>query len=462
MKESDSGFFTKADFSFSDTFEIVRRVHSSSKGHAEVYEARKALKRYALKALKPELRGVPFYVAMLRKEFEIGCSLDHPGIVRTCSYENVEGLGDCIILEWIEGQTLAEAVDGKKIGGQVWVRILTELCDVLAYLEARQMVHRDLKPSNIMLTLDGLHVKLIDFGFADSPEYALLRESGGTREYASPEQLDSDAGPITHLADIYALGRLMQRLPLPESKRLSRLIGRMTADDADRRPQSVGEVREEIRRAFGRTRRRLWTGAGIMLVVLVVAVAVLVAVLPRSEVEPAHETPTVLARTEKPESPIPVGQIEPESSDPREEGVPEPERELETAQSLPASPDALSEPESNRGRMNTDVEMAGSYSGGGAIDSDDYPILMEMTVMPDGSVRARYRYRSDYIWQRMEGRVKADGLIALSAVPDPEADFEMEMMLDSEYADGRLELSGYAEGADGSRSPVYVVLGRKP
>lgn len=254
---SDSEFFSKKEFSFADTFSDTRLVYSSATGHTEVFSARKALKRFALKALKPELRDDPFYIGMLRKEFEIGFRLGHPGIINTYSFEEVEGLGPCIVLEWIEGKSLEEVLADNSLKEEEWQKVLMEICDALEYLEGRQIVHRDIKPSNIMLTADGKHARLIDFGFADSPEYASLKHSGGTRAYASPEQLSAEA-EIKSTSDIYALGKVIEQLPIRKNNKIRSLIRRMSSVDPYERPQSAGEIKTELKKALAGNRRNIY------------------------------------------------------------------------------------------------------------------------------------------------------------------------------------------------------------
>lgn len=54
-------------------------------------------------------------------------------------------------------------------------RLLMELCDAVGYVHSHQIVHRDIKPENILITRDGHHPKLIDFGFADSDAFAMVK-----------------------------------------------------------------------------------------------------------------------------------------------------------------------------------------------------------------------------------------------------------------------------------------------
>lgn len=246
---SDSEFFSKSDFSFSDNFTDIRMVYSSVKGHTEVFSARKALKRFALKALKHGRRDDPFYVGMLRKEFELGFRLEHPSIIRTYSFEEVAGLGPCIVLEWIDGETLESHIENQTLDEKSWRKAVAELCDALEYLEKHQIVHRDIKPSNVMLTSDGYHVKLIDFGFADSPEYGTLKVNGGTLGYTAPEQLSDSK--ISSTADIYAMGKILEVLPIPKNRKYRDLVSRLTSENSAARPQRAGEIKAEWNKIQG-------------------------------------------------------------------------------------------------------------------------------------------------------------------------------------------------------------------
>lgn len=267
---NNSEFFSKTDFSFTDTFTDIRKIYSSAMGSTEVYAARKALKRFALKSLKPEFRDDPIYVGLLRKEFEIGFRLEHPNIVHTYSFEKVEGLGPCIVLEWIEGETLAWHLSNLTLDDKTWLKVVMEICDALEYLKTRQIVHRDIKPSNVMLTYDGNQVKLVDFGFADSPEYGSLKHSGGTRAYAAPEQL-SNLG-IKSTSDIYALGKVMEILPIRKNKKIRSLIRRMCSEQPSERPQSTGEIKEKLEKASARRHGNIYILFFAIVVIAFVAV----------------------------------------------------------------------------------------------------------------------------------------------------------------------------------------------
>lgn len=76
--------------------------------------------------------------------------------------EPVGELGDCIVMEYVDGETLETAVKGGKMTEEVVHKIAAQLLDAMEYMHAKQIVHRDIKPSNIMLTHRGGDVKLMD------------------------------------------------------------------------------------------------------------------------------------------------------------------------------------------------------------------------------------------------------------------------------------------------------------
>ena len=182
-------------------------IYQSESGHSVLYRVQREGKFRVLKALKEAYRADPFYQGLLRKEFEIGWELDHPGICRTYDFREVEGIGPCIELEWVDGCTLEELYANGPIARELEVQIFAEICDALSYLHHKQVFHRDLKPENILVTHKGSHCKLIDFGLSDTDTHATHKESAGTVVYAAPEVLRGE--PADARSDIFSLGRIL-------------------------------------------------------------------------------------------------------------------------------------------------------------------------------------------------------------------------------------------------------------
>ena len=184
----------------------------------QLYRAKRYGRWYLLKAISPALRNSEFHQQMLHKEMEVLMQLQHPGIVDCLGMEHLEdytdsegkliSVGPCIVLEYIDGETLAEHLTPSPRGG--WEGVIEELLDALAYMHSSGITHRDLKPSNIMLTHNGQHVKIIDFSLADTNSHAILKQPSGTRKYISPEQATSTSPDVRN--DIYSLGVILDEM----------------------------------------------------------------------------------------------------------------------------------------------------------------------------------------------------------------------------------------------------------
>lgn len=187
-------------------------------------KARRYGRWWTLKGLKEPFRQQEAYRLLLQKEFDILVSMQHPGIVAASSMEEVPGMGRCIVMEWIDGTTLQRWIDKRALTSHAThthhrsqepdegESIFLQLLDAVSYVHAKQVVHRDLKPSNIMIAYNGSHVKLIDFGLADTDSYAVLKQPAGTPSYMSPEQKKSRQANLRN--DIYSLGCILEQMQL--------------------------------------------------------------------------------------------------------------------------------------------------------------------------------------------------------------------------------------------------------
>ena len=196
------------------------------KGFNILCKAKRYGRWWVFKGLKEPYRQDENYKNLLHKEFDILISLQHPNIVSAYSMEDIPEMGTCIVMEWIDGITL-EHWSGKKTEGE---GIFLQLLDAVHYIHAKQIVHRDLKPSNIMITHNGNHVKLIDFGLSDTDDFAILKQPAGTPGYISPEQIVSQQADIRN--DIFSIGCILEKI-LP-GKPYTTIIKRCKAPIAQR------------------------------------------------------------------------------------------------------------------------------------------------------------------------------------------------------------------------------------
>lgn len=271
MEETSAFFGSYEELSDGEPGDI-QKIHESPESYSILSRMILGGKLVALKSLKPEYVGNPFYEGLLRKEYEIGRSLDHQNICPTLDFINIPNLGNCIVTQWIDGCSLAEWLRtnprrslslSKRTDRSAIRKILLELCDALEYLHRNQIIHRDLKPSNIMITRNGQNVKLIDFGLADADWYATFKNPAGTRDYISPEQMAGES--VDCRTDIYSLGKIMQRMGV-----YSRIAAVCAAEDRDKRYGSVAEVRSVI---LEKGKRRHWIAFAAIASVLAIVLS---------------------------------------------------------------------------------------------------------------------------------------------------------------------------------------------
>ncbi len=271
MEETSAFFGSYEELSDGEPGDI-QKIHESPESYSILSRMILGGKLVALKSLKPEYVGNPFYEGLLRKEYEIGRSLDHRNICPTLDFINIPNLGNCIVTQCIDGCSLAEWLRtnprrslslSKRTDRSAIRKILLELCDALEYLHRNQIIHRDLKPSNIMITRNGQNVKLIDFGLADADWYATFKNPAGTKDYISPEQMAGDN--VDCRADIYSLGKIMQRMGV-----YSRIAAVCAAKDRGKRYGSVAEVRSVI---LEKGKRRHWIAFAAIASVLAIVLS---------------------------------------------------------------------------------------------------------------------------------------------------------------------------------------------
>ncbi|MBD5213194.1 MAG: serine/threonine protein kinase [Bacteroidales bacterium] len=273
--DQESGFLTSddglhiSDGAFTD-IEIL-----STSGCNVIARGRRYGRYWLLKALRPEFRGSTFHRRLLLKEFEIHSRLLHAGIVKAVTISEINGLGESIVMEWIEGLTLDRAIsDG--LDGHERRRLTMEIVDAVAYAHEQGIVHRDLKPSNIMVTNNGRHAVIIDFGLADDDSYAILKQPAGTTGYMSAEQ-QSEPRPLT-ANDVYSLGVIIRDL----CPRYAAIARRCMASRGERY-ENARELHHALSRYDSR-RRRLLISAATAIGAILIAVAAWISVRTSGEV----------------------------------------------------------------------------------------------------------------------------------------------------------------------------------
>jgi len=207
-------------------YEIVGPLGAGGMG--EVYRATDAkLKReVALKILPPHFAADPSRLARFEREAQVLAALNHPNIAAIYGIENANGIR-FLVLELVEGPTLAERIAAGPISLDDALRIAKQIADALEAAHDKGIVHRDLKPANVKVTSEG-KVKVLDFGLAaviqpqmsestdpsNSPTLTMgATQAGvilGTAPYMSPEQARGQA--VDKRGDIWAFGVLLYEM----------------------------------------------------------------------------------------------------------------------------------------------------------------------------------------------------------------------------------------------------------
>jgi serine/threonine protein kinase len=197
-------------------------------GMGEVYRARDTRldRTVAIKVLPQHLASDPAARERFEREARAVSSLNHPHICTLHDVGHQEGV-DYLVMEYLEGQTLAARLERGPLPLDELLRYAIEIADALDRAHRQGLIHRDLKPGNIMLTKTG--AKLLDFGLAKlrpadpagavPGSSALLTQRAdltaegtivGTLQYMAPEQLEGkDADART---DIFSFGAVLYEM----------------------------------------------------------------------------------------------------------------------------------------------------------------------------------------------------------------------------------------------------------
>jgi serine/threonine protein kinase len=299
------------------SYEIVDLLGAGGMG--EVYRARdhKLGREVAIKVLPAGVASDPDRLARLEREARLLAALNHPNIATIHGLEELGGTR-FLVLELIEGLTLADRLLTGPLGVDSALRIGVQIAAALEGAHEKGVVHRDLKPANVKVTPEG-HVKVLDFGLAKSiavsggtgPTQTVAHSAvgvvTGTAPYMSPEQARGE--PTGRQTDIWSFGVILyemlttispfQRdtttgtlarvleaqpdfaeLPADTPPSVQRLVRRCLEKDPKRRFRDVGDIRIELEDALsgltaeptrasgvGEPRRSAWRSVGTVFAV---------------------------------------------------------------------------------------------------------------------------------------------------------------------------------------------------
>src|SRR5579864_8504513 len=313
-------------------YEILSAIGAGGMG--EVYKARDTRldRTVAIKVLPTDLAERAELRERFEREAKTIASLNHPHICTLYDTGHQDEI-DFLVMEYIEGETLAQRLQKGALPIQQVLQYAIEISDALDKAHRKGITHRDLKPGNIMLTKSG--TKMLDFGLAklrqDSKPTTAFSELAtiqggetaegtilGTLQYMAPEQVE--ARPVDARTDIFAFGAVVYEMatgkkafegrsqasliakildtdPAPISSlqpmtpsALDRLVKKCLAKEPEKRWQAASDVCDELKWiaeqggqaavpvpgvAGRKSRERVaWALAAIAVVVAVLATAI--------------------------------------------------------------------------------------------------------------------------------------------------------------------------------------------
>lgn len=151
----------------------------------DVYTAKKFGKWVMLKTLKKEYKDQPEYEAMFEKEFDTRYNLAHPNIVMINDFEDVPGIGRCIITDDVYGDSLRSLLDEKKITKDHIEKLKTQFLSALEYIQTNHIAHLPIRPERIIFTENIGNLKLIDVGFEQRPALTPEQASDDIRNFGN-------------------------------------------------------------------------------------------------------------------------------------------------------------------------------------------------------------------------------------------------------------------------------------
>jgi len=275
-------------------FRILRELGRGGMGVVHLATDTRLNREVAIKSLPEHLAADAERLARFEREARTLASLNHPNVAGIYGVEEQDGRR-YLILEYVEGQTLAERLDRGPLAIDEALEVGAQIAAGVEAAHTAGVIHRDLKPANVKITPEG-KVKVLDFGLAKATEGASSSSSEdetlssparhsptmpgvilGTAAYMSPEQ--ARGRPVDKRTDIWSFGVVLyecltganpfigesvtdsigailhkdmdfEHLPAQTAPTVRLLLRRCLAKDRGRRLNDIGDARLELEEAL--------------------------------------------------------------------------------------------------------------------------------------------------------------------------------------------------------------------
>lgn len=234
-------------------FRLHRLLGSGAMGQVWLATDERLERSVAVKVVIPDAADTQLG-KRLEREARAAAAIQHTNVVRVFDYIEVAEGQTLIVMEYVEGETLADRIERTgPLPLEDALDIMSQICDGLTAAHRVNLVHRDLKPSNVMVTTDGV-AKVLDFGIAKQTggrkESALTMTGAviGTPRYMAPEQLTGEE--LSPQADVHAAGLLMYEMlsgvPAFDRENIAELMYQLLHASPDMRPLEARGVPAEV------------------------------------------------------------------------------------------------------------------------------------------------------------------------------------------------------------------------
>jgi serine/threonine protein kinase len=233
-------------------YEIIEQAGAGGMGEVYKAEDSRLERTVAIKVLPATFALNQDIKQRFEREAKAISSLNHPNICTLYDIGEQNGT-DYLVMEYIEGETLAEKLSKGPLEIDELIKIAVQITDALDKAHKQGLVHRDLKPGNVMLAKEG--AKLLDFGLAKlQPESSIagttavtsttpLTTEGtivGTMQYMSPEQLEGKEADSR--SDIFSFGILLYEMSTGVKAFKGSSQASLIASIMKEKPRSASEI----------------------------------------------------------------------------------------------------------------------------------------------------------------------------------------------------------------------------